>query len=57
MTTARELTGSRNQITGAATSPKHAIVTAKLQRLGMQFGGRPLLEETIRQMVAVMPRS
>jgi hypothetical protein len=47
---ARELTGSRSEIRGAPSSPKHQIVTAKLQALGMRFGGRPLLEQTIRQI-------
>ena len=56
-TIARELTGSRGQITGAATSPKHEIVTDKLQRLGMWFGGRNLLVETIRKIVEAMSRS
>jgi len=48
---AKELSGSGSKIDGAPSSPKHEIVTEKLRRLGMQFGGRPLLTETIRQLV------
>ena len=33
--------GSRAEILGKRTVPQHQIVTDKLQRLGMQFGGRP----------------
>jgi hypothetical protein len=33
------------------SSPKHEIVTEKLRRLGMTFGGQPLLVETIRQLL------
>ena len=32
--------GSRAEILGKRTAPKHQIVTDKLQRLGMQFGGQ-----------------
>lgn len=55
-TIAQELTGSRAKITGAHTSPKHEIVTAKLRNLGMTFGARPLLVETIQQTLADMKR-
>ena len=48
---AKELSGSRSEIRGSPTSPKHQIVTEKLRRLGMEFGGEPLLEQTIRQML------
>lgn len=43
--------GSRAEILGTRTTPKHQIVTDKLRRLGMEFGGRPFLEKTIRQML------
>src|SRR5262249_48304457 len=39
---AKDLTGARGAILGAPTTPKNQISTAKLQALGMQFGGRPL---------------
>jgi nucleoside-diphosphate-sugar epimerase len=51
---AKALSGSPSEILGSAASPKHQIVTEKLRRLGMQFGGKPLLEETIRKMLGAM---
>jgi nucleoside-diphosphate-sugar epimerase len=51
-TIARELSGSKAKIIGQQRRPKHQIETAKLRALGMEFAGRPLLEETIRQMLA-----
>jgi nucleoside-diphosphate-sugar epimerase len=48
---ARQLTGSRSQIHGTPPTPKHQIVTAKLQALGMRFGGKPLLEQTVREIL------
>jgi nucleoside-diphosphate-sugar epimerase len=39
------------EIVGKLTAPKHEIVTDKLRRLGMRFGGEPLLKQTIRQML------
>jgi nucleoside-diphosphate-sugar epimerase len=51
-TIAKRLSGSSAPILGRQTSPKHQIVTAKLQSLGMTFGGLPLLEKTIGEMVA-----
>jgi nucleoside-diphosphate-sugar epimerase len=50
-TLAKEIAGSRGTIVGAPSSPKHQIDTAKIRALGMQFGGRPLLEQTIRALV------
>ncbi len=49
---AKELTGSRSLITGVRTAAKNQIVTAKLQYLGMQFGGETLLQQTVRDLVA-----
>lgn len=48
---AKEISGSRAEIRGQQTFPKNQIVTAKLRTLGMNFGGQPLLEATIRQLV------
>jgi nucleoside-diphosphate-sugar epimerase len=48
---ARDLSGARGSIRGAPTTPRNQIVTAKLQALGMQFGGRSLLERTIAEML------
>jgi nucleoside-diphosphate-sugar epimerase len=53
-TITKELTGGTSVIDGQPTEPKHQIVTNKLRGLGMQFGGRPLLEETIREMLAAL---
>jgi nucleoside-diphosphate-sugar epimerase len=50
-TIARDLTGSRSTIHGTPPSPKNQIVTAKLRALGMEFGGRPLLERTIGEIL------
>ncbi|MBX6315916.1 MAG: NAD-dependent epimerase/dehydratase family protein, partial [Isosphaeraceae bacterium] len=50
-TIARELSGGRGAIQGAPTAPKNQIVTEKIRALGMQFGGRPLLERTIGQLI------
>jgi nucleoside-diphosphate-sugar epimerase len=50
-TLARQISGSSSEIRGGPTSPKNQIVTKKIQALGMRFGGQPLLEETVRQLV------
>src|SRR5262245_58104229 len=47
----KQLTRSTSEIHGSQTAPKHQIVTEKLRKLGMQFGGRPLFEQTIRELV------
>jgi nucleoside-diphosphate-sugar epimerase len=49
---AREISGSSATIEGKQTAPKHQIVTGKIKSLGMAFGGRPLLEKTIRELVS-----
>jgi nucleoside-diphosphate-sugar epimerase len=48
---ARRLTGSQVAITGEQTSPKNQIMTAKLGALGMSYGGEPLLQRTIEQLI------
>lgn len=48
---AKQMSGSDAAIHGRQTTPKNQIVTEKIRSLGMQFGGRQLLEETIREMV------
>ncbi|HEV3005489.1 MAG TPA: NAD(P)-dependent oxidoreductase [Pirellulales bacterium] len=48
---AKELSGSRSQIEGKQTTPKHQIITEKLGALGMRFGGRELLRQTIWKLV------
>ena len=49
---ARELTGSRSPIADQRPSPKHQIETGKLRARGMAFGGKPLLRETVAELVA-----
>lgn len=47
---AQEITGSSAAIRGQHTAPKNQIVTDKLRRLGMQFGGQALLRRTVEQL-------
>jgi nucleoside-diphosphate-sugar epimerase len=49
---ARDIARSRSRIASRNPTPKHQIDTAKLRALGMEFGGRPLLEATVRQMLS-----
>ncbi|MCP4251401.1 MAG: SDR family oxidoreductase [bacterium] len=49
---AKQITGSTSTITAHNKTPKHQIETGKLRALGMTFGGRPLLEDTVRGMLA-----
>jgi nucleoside-diphosphate-sugar epimerase len=56
-TIARELSGGRGEVRGTQPSPKDQIVTTKLRRLGMQFGGHPLLGETIEQIIDAARRA
>ncbi len=55
-TLAREISGSGASIIGQPRSPKHEIGTDKIRRVGMTFGGAPLLRETIAQMVATIAK-
>jgi len=48
---ARKFSGSRSEIQGAQTQPKHQIETGKIRALGMKFGGDRLLEETVSELV------
>ncbi|HWB13197.1 MAG TPA: NAD(P)-dependent oxidoreductase [Pirellulales bacterium] len=48
---AQEISGSKAAIRGSQTVPKNQIRTEKLRALGMEFGGRELLRQTIGQMV------
>jgi nucleoside-diphosphate-sugar epimerase len=54
---AKQISGSSAQIHGQQTSPKNQIVTQKLHSLGMIFGGRELLEGTVRQLVEAVRSS
>ncbi len=55
-TLAKELSGSAARIEGAPTWPKHQIETGKIRSLGMEFGGEPLLRETVAQLVEAARR-
>ncbi len=47
---ARQITGSTSQIRKLNRGPKHQIDTEKIRALGMEFGGRALLESTVRTL-------
>ncbi len=49
---ARQITGSKSKIATHNKSPKHQIETTKLRDLGMTFGGRPLLSQTVKEMLS-----
>ena len=48
---ARELIGSTSSIEHLNRGPKHQIVTARLQGLGMTFGGEALLRQTVAELI------
>lgn len=50
-TIASRLSNSPGAILGEPSRPRHEIVTAKLESLGMTYGGTPLLEQTIQQLI------
>lgn len=52
---AKRLSGSDAEITGARKEAKHEIVTEKLRRLGMRFGGPERLERTIARLIENAP--
>lgn len=54
-TIAKEITGSRSEISGLNQGPKHQIDTGKIRALGMTFGGSLLLERTIGEILDAMP--
>jgi hypothetical protein len=53
---ARKAAGSSSEIRGETTQPKHQIGSGKLQGLGFRFGGRPVLEATVGQLVELATR-
>jgi nucleoside-diphosphate-sugar epimerase len=53
-TIAKELSGGRGAIHGDVTSPKNQIATEKIRALSMTFGGRPLLENTVQEMLSAI---
>jgi nucleoside-diphosphate-sugar epimerase len=48
---AKGLAGSPSHISASNTGPKNQIITEKLRALGMTFGGKPLLEATVRELL------
>lgn len=55
-TLAKEISGSGATIKGESPGPKHQIDTTKLRSLGMEFGGRGLLVQTVRELVEAQRR-
>jgi len=55
-TLAQALSGARGEIRGEAPVPKNQILTDKIRALGMTFGGQPLLEQTVRQLLDAVPK-
>ena len=51
---AAKLTGSQSKISGGPTKPKHEIVTDKIEKLGMRFGGVDLLERTVADLIGAI---
>ncbi|WP_158222833.1 NAD-dependent epimerase/dehydratase family protein [Rhodopirellula sp. MGV] len=51
-TIAKEISGSSATINGPEKTAKNAIVTDKLEGLGMKFGGETLLRQTIKTLLA-----
>lgn len=51
---AKRIAGSDSVITGQPKKTKHEIDTAKIQSLGMRFGGDALLEQTIAKLVSAV---
>jgi len=49
---AKELTGSSSKIASVNKGPKNQIVTEKIRKLGMTFGGTELLKQTVAELVA-----
>lgn len=54
--TAKQIAGTDANIVGGQREPLHQIETKRIRKLGMEFGGWPLFEQTVGQMVdAVRP--
>ena len=54
---ARRIAGASGSITGKAAQPRHLISTAKIQALGMVFGGLERLEQTVAELVGLARQS
>jgi nucleoside-diphosphate-sugar epimerase len=53
---AKELTGSKSEISDLNRGPKNQIDTRKLRALGMTFGGEPLLRNTVGDLIKARSR-
>ncbi len=53
-TMAKSLACSHSEITGEPSEPKHQIDNSKLCSLGMAFGGKSLLHETLRDLIGLI---
>jgi hypothetical protein len=53
---AKELTGSKSAIALLNKGPKNQIVTDKIRRLGMTFGGEALLRQTVQELTRSIRR-
>lgn len=56
-TLAKSFSGSGSIVSGGPTAPKHQIATDKIRGLGMSFGGKPLLEQTVEELVRAVSTS
>ena len=54
---ARRVSGATGPIEGEATRPRNQIATDRIRALGMTFGGEPLLERTIAEIVQAARKS
>jgi nucleoside-diphosphate-sugar epimerase len=50
-TIAKDLSGSSSTIADLNRGPKNQIVTEKLRRLGVVFGGEALLRQTVAELI------
>jgi len=50
----KQITGSDSDIELLNKGPKHQIDTSKIRALGMTFGGRPQLEQYVRDLVSAL---
>ena len=54
---AAQCAGATRCVSGERTRPKHEIQTGKIRQLGLEFGGEPLLRQTISDMVQLIQPS
>ncbi len=54
---AKDITGSKSKIAPLNQGCKHQIDTSKIKTLGMEFGGRKLLEQYIQELVELISKN